>query len=78
MSGWKKYFALTLVITALPFLIVQCKFSRVKQQELTKIDSLSRDSSKPAYNPYKAGQGTRTYDQQREVLGNLDSLATPH
>ncbi len=55
----------------------QCKFSREKQDSLNRIDSLSRDTAKPAYNPYKAGQGTKVYDQQREVLGNLDSLVTP-
>jgi hypothetical protein len=78
MKGWKKYFTLMLVVSTLPFISVHCKFSKSKQQELSKLDSLTRDSSKPAYNPYKAGQGTATYDQQREVLGNLDSVATPH
>lgn len=54
-----------------------CKFSREKQDSLNRVDSLTRDTTKPAYNPYKVGQGTKVYDQQREVLGNLDSLVTP-
>jgi hypothetical protein len=74
---WRKHIAFTLVVCVLPFLFLQCKFSRVKQQELSRVDSLTRDSTKRAYNPYKAGQGTSTYDQQREQLGNLDSLVTP-
>ncbi len=54
-----------------------CQFSHEKQKELNQLDSLSRDSTRKAYNPYKAGQGTQVYDQQREALGNLDSLVTP-
>jgi hypothetical protein len=54
-----------------------CRFSHDKQKELARLDSLSRDSTQKAYNPYKAGQGTQVYDQQRESLGNLDSLVSP-
>jgi len=77
MRVWIKYFASALIIAALSLLSAQCKFSKEKQKELARTDSLSRDSTRKAYNPYRTGQGTQIYDQQRETLGNLDSLVTP-
>jgi hypothetical protein len=77
MRVWIKYYARALIIAALSLLAAQCKFSKEKQKELAQTDSLSRDSTRKAYNPYKSGQGTQIYDQQRETLGNLDSLVTP-
>jgi hypothetical protein len=62
---------------ALSLAFSQCKISHEKQKELARLDSLSRDSTRKAYNPYKTGQGTQVYDQQRESLGNLDSLVRP-
>jgi hypothetical protein len=72
-----KYFVYVLFILITSLLMLQCKFSKEKQQALARTDSLSRDSTRKAYNPYKAGQGTQVYDQQRDALGNLDSLVTP-
>jgi len=72
-----KIFYYTLVVCAVAVVLENCKLPGEKQKELNRLDSLSRDSTRKAYNPYKTGQGTKTYDQQRETLGNLDSLVTP-
>jgi hypothetical protein len=68
---------LFIIVVSLLSVFQYCRFSHDKQKELARLDSLSRDSTRKAYNPYKAGQGTQVYDQQRESLGNLDSLVTP-
>lgn len=48
-----------------------------RQREMSRLDSLTRDSAQPSPNPYKMGQGTNMYNRERENLGNLDSLVTP-
>ncbi len=66
-----------LVIYMLALSFGSCQFSDEKQREGARLDSLAKDSTRKAYNPYKTGQDTKLYDQQREVLGNVDSLVTP-
>lgn len=53
-----------------------CKEGK-SQREMSRLDSLTRDSARPSPNPWKTGQGTSQYERERENLGNLDSLVTP-
>ncbi len=69
-------FALQL-LCCLTLVVGACRFSHDKQRELARQDSLAHDSTRKVVNPYKVGQGTQIYDQQRESLGNLDTLVTP-
>ncbi len=59
------------------FLWSGCKFSHQKQDEYARQDSIAKDSKRRVVNPYKQGQGTQVYDQQRQAVGNLDTLVTP-
>ena len=54
-----------------------CRTRSERLKEQARQDSLMRDSSRPAGNPYKLGQGTDQYNRERENLGNLDSLVRP-
>jgi len=54
-----------------------CKRPSERRKEQARLDSLRRDTARPAINPYKMGQGTAQYNRERENLGNLDSLVTP-
>ncbi len=57
--------------------IAGCKSPIERRKDAAHLDSLRRDSTRPVNNPYKFGQGTEMYNQQRENLGRLDSLVTP-
>ncbi len=54
-----------------------CKSPAERHREAAGLDSLRRDSARPVNNPYKFGQGTEMYNNERENLGKLDSLVTP-
>jgi hypothetical protein len=56
---------------------IGCKSPIERRNEAAHLDSLRRDSTRPRVNAYKFGQGTEMYNQERENLGNLDSLVTP-
>ena len=54
-----------------------CQFSHEKEKALEAQNAAAHDSTRHAVNPYKTGQDTKLYDQQREVVGNIDTLVTP-
>jgi hypothetical protein len=54
-----------------------CKRPSERRKEQARLDSLKNDTARPAYNPYKFGQGNTQYNRERENLGNLDSLVAP-
>jgi hypothetical protein len=54
-----------------------CKRPSERRKEQARLDSLKNDTSRPAYNPYKFGQGNAQYNRERENLGSIDSLVTP-
>jgi hypothetical protein len=66
-----------ILFVALLFVAVGCKSPIERRREAALLDSLRRDSARPVNNPYKYGQGTQMYNQERENLGNIDSLVTP-
>jgi hypothetical protein len=67
-----------LLVALIGIASMSCRSKSERARQLQVLDSLNRDSTRhPANEPYKWTQGTRTYDQQRQTLGNLDSLATP-
>ena len=68
---------LLILILVQSLIAFQCKSPAERKREKAVADSLRRDSSRHFVDPYKMGQGTQVYDQQRDAVGNLDSLATP-
>ena len=71
-----KIFACSILVAFL-VMAAGCQSPRERRKEAAHLDSLRRDSTRPVNNPYKFGQGTQMYNQQREALGNLDSMVTP-
>ena len=71
-----KFFTYSILIVSL-FFAEACKSPIERRKEAARLDSLRRDSARSKFNPYKLGQGTEMYNQQRENLGNIDSLVTP-
>jgi hypothetical protein len=70
--------AVLLAALVLPALLQEgCKRPSERRKERARLDSIRADTARPAYNPYKLGQGTAQYNRERENLGNLDSLVTP-
>ncbi len=74
-----RFKTVSVIVLACSFLIAGggCKFSHQKQDEYARQDSIAKDSKRRVANPYKQGQGTQVYDQQRQAVGNLDTLVTP-
>ena len=68
---------LVLLLFLSPVLHDGCKRPSERRKEQSRLDSLRRDTARPAYNPYKFGQGNTQYNRERENLGNIDSLVTP-
>ncbi|HLF13450.1 MAG TPA: hypothetical protein VI932_00995 [Bacteroidota bacterium] len=68
---------LVLILLLSPVLHGGCKRPSERRREQARLDSLRRDSARPAYNPYKFGRGNTQYNRERENLGNIDSLVTP-
>ena len=59
------------------FLMAGCKTPLERRKEAAHLDSLRNDSARPALNPYKPTHGNEIYNNERENLGNLDSMVTP-
>ena len=57
--------------------VMGCQTPIERRKEAAHLDSLRMDSARPPNNPYRLGKGTEMYNQERENLGNLDSLVTP-
>ena len=68
---------LLFIVVAQSLVAFQCKSPAQRKREAAIADSLRRDSSRHFVDPYKMGQGTQVYDQQRDAVGNLDTLVTP-
>ncbi|MBI1804787.1 MAG: hypothetical protein HY033_13275 [Ignavibacteriae bacterium] len=56
---------------------ISCQRASNRRRLKAEMESIKKESTKSAPNPYKLGQGTKAYDAQRDALGNLDSAASP-
>lgn len=78
-SAWSRLTPLAvLLIVVVPGMFQEgCKRPSERRKEQARLDSIRTDTARPAYNPYKFGQGNAQYNRERENLGNIDSLVTP-
>jgi hypothetical protein len=68
---------IVLLLLLAPLFEGGCKRPSERRREQARLDSLARDSARPADNPYKYPRGNAQYNRERENLGNIDSLVTP-
>ena len=69
------FIVITILTIVLALTSWNCKTRKEREAEQAHLDSLYRDSTK-AFNPYKLGQGTNQYNNQREALGDINKLTT--
>lgn len=64
------FITLTVLLTSM-----NCNSRRDREAKQAHLDSMYRDSTNK-FNPYKLGQGTNLYNQQREALGDINKLTS--